>query len=206
MSLATMCTIPDAGHAFASLPGPDMPLKSVAHQLTGASYALGGTASGNAAAQADASPRIVAFLDVHLASDSEEQSSLSCEPWNSTSSRVASSLSWSCLCVHDGRRQSPNRLDGGHFIQCGAHEEVGQTSNAELLSVGCLRLGHAVGVEQHSVSWLERGRLDLGDGSAEAHRDRGLAREFTDEAAVTDEQRKRVPGVEPGEFTAVEGE
>src|SRR5262249_30713965 len=59
---------PDAGHAFANPPGTDIPLVVPAHPLTGASYALGGTPIGNAAAQADCWPRIIDFLDEHLAS------------------------------------------------------------------------------------------------------------------------------------------
>jgi uncharacterized protein len=60
---------PDAGHAFASPIGTETPRDVPAHPLTGASYALGGTAAGNAIAQADSWPRIVAFLDEHLATE-----------------------------------------------------------------------------------------------------------------------------------------
>jgi dienelactone hydrolase len=53
---------PDAGHAFVMPPGMPVPREVPAHPLTGASYAFGGTDAGNAAAQADAWPRIVEFL------------------------------------------------------------------------------------------------------------------------------------------------
>ena len=61
---------PGAGHAFASPPGTDTPITVPLHPLTHASYALGGTPIGNAAAQADCWPRVIDFLDEHLAPDS----------------------------------------------------------------------------------------------------------------------------------------
>jgi dienelactone hydrolase len=54
---------PDAGHAFAGPTGTPVPSHVPAHPLTGASYAFGGTETGNAAAQADSWPRIIEFLD-----------------------------------------------------------------------------------------------------------------------------------------------
>jgi dienelactone hydrolase len=61
---------PDAGHAFVGPIGAPIPTHVPAHPLTGASYAFGGTESGNAAARADSWPRILAFLDRATASTS----------------------------------------------------------------------------------------------------------------------------------------
>src|SRR5581483_4564279 len=55
----------DAGHTGAGV--PDFPGETeVHHPLTGATYALGGTAEANAKARADSWPRVIEFLAASL--------------------------------------------------------------------------------------------------------------------------------------------
>jgi dienelactone hydrolase len=55
---------PDAGHTAGGVPeqAADTEMK---HPITGVTYALGGTAAGNAAARSDSWPRVVEFLRTH---------------------------------------------------------------------------------------------------------------------------------------------
>src|SRR5437763_7341818 len=104
--------------------------------------------------------------------------------------------------VEDGVREAAQRFGELQPRTLLADEEVPEALLAERLAGGRLRLGAAVGEQEHAVTILEAHCRDFEDtvaeGGRKTHRERGLRPEALD-GTIPDEHRSWVAGVQPAE-------
>ena len=117
---------------------------------------------------------------------------------------MASSVARVVAVGDDVHAESARRLGRRHAIERGPDEQVREPVGAEPLAVGRQRFGDAVRVEQDAVAALELLCRDLDHRTTEAHRHRRPALELTDVAAIANQHRQGMAGVEPGEHAARE--